>query len=112
MVGQSSECGRHFFDTFCSQFQKKGITTFQKHRPALIRSALRSSDARAFSAGPNFEIRPLGADFITFEVCQLLKQKLKKGHFVNCTFVFVVRYEFEVRWKVLSLARRMVSQVC
>ena len=61
---------RHFVVNFCSHFQK-WITGFQTCRTALIRYALESTDLGAFDDGSNVEIRPIGPDFVTFDVIKL-----------------------------------------
>ena len=62
---------RHFVVTFCSQFQKKGLTDFQTHLKILIRSPLKSTDHAASNGGSNFEIRHSGAALVSFEVARL-----------------------------------------
>ena len=56
---------------FWSQFQRKWIKGFQAHRKMLNWSALKSTDPGASNVGPNFEIRSLEADLVSFEVARL-----------------------------------------
>ena len=68
---------RHFVDTFCSQFQKMRITGLQTHLKILIRSTLKSTDPGASNGGSNFEIRPLEADLVSFEVAMLPEKRAR-----------------------------------
>ena len=51
-----------------SHFQEKCFIRFQVCRTALIYSALENTDPGASNSGSNFEIQPLGADLMGFEV--------------------------------------------
>ena len=46
-------------------------------RRILIRSALKSSDLCASNGGPNFEIRPLEADLVSFEMAKLPEKRAR-----------------------------------
>ena len=52
-------------------FSEKLNHKFSYGRKMLIRSALKSTDPGASNGGANFEIRPLGADLVSFEVARL-----------------------------------------
>ena len=70
---------RHFVDTFCSHFQKKWIRGLQTCRKILIRSALKSTDPGSSNGGSNFEIGPLEADLVSFEVARLPEKMARLG---------------------------------
>ena len=52
----------------------------QKSRQAVIRSALKSIDPGAANGGSNFEIRPLEADLVSFEVARLPEKRARLCH--------------------------------
>ena len=67
---------------FALNFRKSESETLKRSK-MLIRSALKTTDPGASNGGSNFELRPLEADLVSFEVAMLPCHTREKGRIAS-----------------------------
>ena len=77
---------RDFVDTFCYQFQRKYIRSFQTYRKILIWSVLKSTVPGASNGGSNFEFWSLEAVLLSFDEARLPCHTRENGKIVSSEF--------------------------